>query len=246
MIQDYDKQKPEKKLWVFSTVLISASSLLFIALYYLAVTNDSLAIPLFLVAFSFPFMFIMEFVLGFYFDNDSWRLRDIYRFRSYLNGKFLSFVLIFGIILCLMVKGIKIKEPILYGLNEASFFTDSKLDFNAAQAVHRSYMILFYVAYFYFVHYVVMYQITKKAKKLTYSSISIPNKPSEYWEKGYWSDYKRFYGEKYFNLNGELIKSKELEDWLTEISTDSYKWPNNDFIPETQFTTRRILVPNNT
>ncbi|MBA4301273.1 MAG: hypothetical protein C0433_14400 [Cyclobacterium sp.] len=230
-IQDYDKKKPEKKLWVFSIVLISASSSLFIALYEMAVTNDSLAIPFLCVAFCFPFMFLIEILFGFYFNNDSWRLRDIYRFRAFLIGKYLGFVFVFGVLFCGMIGGIKIKEPILYGLHEIPFFTNFKLDFQTAQAVHRSYVAIFFASYFAFVHYIILNLINKKAVKLTYGSITIPNKPSEYQEKGFFTTCNRFFGEKYLNVNGELIRSKELEDWLTEISTDSYKWPKDDFIP---------------
>lgn len=232
MIQNYDKQKPQKKIWPFGVILIFASSTLFIALYYLAVTDDKLLVPLIFLGLSMPIGLILNSIIGIYFSNDSWRLRDIYRFRAYVNGNFIKFILIFGIVLLIIIGGINISKPIFYGLTQTSFFTNSKLDFETAQAVHRSYMIFFFIIYFFGVHFLLVTRINKKAEELTFSPIRIPNKPSEYQAKGYYTVYYRYFGEKYVNLNGELIRSKELVEWLTDVSKDQFKWPSHDFIPE--------------
>lgn len=242
LIQDFDNRKPKKKLWPFALALTLGSSFLFLALYYISIISDSLMVPFLFMGFTIPSLLMIEFFPGSYFKNDSWRLRDIYKFRSYMNGGYLKFIMIFGIISFGLIAGISIPEPDLYGENPSSLFTKSKLEFDTAQAVHRSYMILFYAAYFFLVHYFIMNQITKKAEQLTYSPVRIPNKPSEYQEKGYFNEYYRYFGEKYFNVRGEIVKSQELIDWLTEISTDRFKWPIDDFFTESPFKKGKVVT----
>ncbi|MDN3205662.1 hypothetical protein [Algoriphagus sediminis] len=230
-ILDYEKQKPKKKLWLFKLILNVVVVLFFLSFYFLNVRDASLAYPFAFIGVSIPIGFVLYFFLSAFFQNDSWSLRDIYRFRNYFYEGFMGFSLAFALLSAIFLPSVNIPEPLDYNLNQPSFLADSLLDFKTAQAVHRAYIFPMLLLYLLGIRFFMLLMIDKKAKELTFESVSIPNEEEVVRKTGeYYTYYNRYFGDQYLNKQGDLIESEKLMSKLMEMSKEDYTWPSHGFL----------------